>query len=190
MASSVEICSAALLLLGDNPIASFSETSPRARACASLYPIAKRAILRAHPWNCTIKRVILAPEASTPAFDWGYQFARPGGWVRTLQVGYDNHPLDYVAEGGRILANTNVLPFVYQEEATESAWDALLTDVMVKRMELDLAYPITKSTSLRDSLKAEFYQQGIGVLARAKAVDGQENPPEGWEDSPFLQVRG
>lgn len=190
MASAIEICSNALLLLGDAPIASFSETSDRARLCSNLYPIAKRAILRAHAWNCTIKREILAPETATPAFDWGFQFARPASWLRTLQVGYDNCPLDYVMEGVRLLANTNVLPLVYQAEVTEGEWDALLTDVMVKRMEMDLAYPITKSTSLRDSLKQEFYAKGVGVLARAKAVDGQENPPEGWNDSPFLQVRG
>lgn len=190
MASSIEICSAALLLLGDNTIASFTETASRARLCANLYPLAKRAVLRAHPWNCTIRRVILAPEAATPTFDWGYQFARPSGFLRLLQVGYDGAPLDYVVEGVRILANTNVLPIVYQSEVTEGEWDALLTDVMIKRMELDLAYPITKSTSLRDSLKQEFYQPGVGILARAKAVDGQENPPESWDDSPFLRVRG
>jgi hypothetical protein len=55
---------------------------------------------------------------------------------------------------------------------------------------MDLAYPITKSTSLRDSLKQEFYAKGVGIFARAKTVDGQENPPEDWNDSPFLNVRG
>lgn len=189
MASSVEICSSALLLLGDSPIASFTESTARARYCANLYPIAKRAILRAHPWNCAIKRVNLAPESTTPAFGWRYQFARPSGWLRTIQVGEDGE-LEYQMEGVRFLANTNVLPLVYVEEVSESSWDALLTDLMVKRMEMDLAYPITKSTSLRDSLKQEFYQPGVGVLARAKAVDGQENPPEDWNDSPFLSIRG
>jgi hypothetical protein len=190
MASDVEICSNALLLLGDSPIASFTEGTLRSRYCANLYPIAKRAILRAHPWNCTIKRVILAPEASTPAFDWGYQFVLPSGFLRLLQVGEAANPIDYSFEGSRILADTNVLPIVYVKEESEAAWDSLLTDVMVKRMEMDLAYPITKSASLRDSLKQEFYARGVGVLARAKSVDGQENIPESWDDSPFLSVRG
>lgn len=190
MATDVEICSSALLLLGDNPIASLAESSPRARICANVYPLAKADILRRHPWNCATKRVILAPESTPPDFDWAYQFARPSNWLRTVQVGYRDNPLDYTVEGVRLLANTNVLPFVYIANVTEGEWDSLLTSVMIKRMEADLAYPITKSTSLRDSLKQEFYQPGIGVLAQAKTIDGQENPPEDWGDSPFLQVRG
>lgn len=190
MASDIEICSNALLLLGAAPIASMTENTQAARICANTYPLAKLDILRAHPWNCCIRRVVLAPESAAPAFDWTHQFARPSGWLRTVQVGRKGEVLDYQVEGVRILANTNLLPLVYVANVTEGEWDSLLTHVMVKRMEMDLAYPITKSTSLRDSLKQEFYAKGVGVLARAKAVDGQENPPEEWVDSPFLQVRG
>jgi len=190
MATDVEICSNALLLLGAKPIASFQEVSDAARICANIYPLAKRDILRKHNWNCATKRVVLSPETTAPAFDWSYQFARPSDWLRTIQVGYQGQELEYVIEGVRLLANTNVLPLVYVAEVTEGEWDSLLTQVMVKRMEMDLAYPITKSTSLRDSLKQEFYAAGVGVLAQAKTIDGQENPPESWNDSPFLQVRG
>jgi len=190
MATDVEICSNALLLLGDKPIASLTDGTPRASICANSYNLAKADILRRHNWNCAMRRVVLAPETTTPAFDWKYQFARPSDWLRTIQVGYRNHMLDYAMEGVRILANVNVLPLVYVANVTEGEWDSLLTMVMVKRMEMDLAYPITKSTSLRDSLKQEFYAKGVGVLAQAKTIDGQENPPEDWTDSPFLSVRG
>ncbi len=60
---------------------------------------------------------------------------------------------------------------------------------MTARMRLALAYPVTKSASLRDSMKEEFYRRGSGVLAMARAQDGQENPPEDWSDSPLLQAR-
>jgi hypothetical protein len=190
MASDVEICSNALLLLGARTIASFTEVSDAAKLCANIYPLAKRDILRRHNWNCCLKRVVLSPEVTNPAFDWKYQFARPNNWLRTIQVGYRGDELEYVMEGVRILANTNVLPLLYVADVTEGEWDSLLVNVMVKRMEMDLAYPITKSTSLRDSLKQEFYAKGVGVLAQAKTIDGQENPPEDWNDSPFLQVRG
>ena len=190
MATDVEICSNALVLLGDHPIASLADGTQRAVICANVYAIAKADILRRHNWNCTIRRVILAPEATTPPFDWRYQFARPDGWLRTVQVGRNGQLLEYAVEGVRIMANTNVLPLVYVANVNEGEWDALLTHVMIKRMEMDLAYPITKSTSLRDSLKQEFYAKGLGVLAQAKTVDGQENPPEDWADSPLARVRG
>lgn len=191
MATKEQICSNALMLLGDKAIATFDEATARAALCANLYPIAKAAILRAHPWNCAQRRVQLAPLAQTPAFDWRFQFALPGDFLRPVQVGYDwTAGEDYLLEGNRLLANTNVLPLVYVADITESSFDSLLVDLMVKRMQVDLCYPITKSTSLRESLKEDFYRRGTGVLAQAKAVDGQENPPESWGDSPFISVRG
>jgi len=191
MATKESICSAALLLLGDKPIASFTEGTPRAQMCANLYPLSKLDILREHPWNCAQRRVILAPLTAPPAFDWKFQFAMPGDWLRTIQVGQNwTAGEDYLMEGGRLMANTNVLPLVYVADVTEGLFDAQLVNVMVKRMEMDLAYPITKSTSLKDSLRQAFYMKGVGILAKAKTIDGQENPPQDWNDSPFISVRG
>ena len=61
MASPVSICSNALILLGDKPIASFTDGSKAAQVAANLYPDAKRDFLRGHPWNAAIKRATLAP---------------------------------------------------------------------------------------------------------------------------------
>lgn len=189
MASDVSICTAALMLLGDKPIASLTEATDRATLCANIYPQAVDDILRSHPWNCAIKREILAPLSAAPSHDFQYQFQLPGDWLRMLEVGYQDDPLPYQIEGRRILANTNVLPVRYVKQTDEGEWDALLVYVMTKRMELDLSYPITKSTSLRDTLRQEFYAPAVGVLAKAKTVDGQENPPEDWLDSPFISAR-
>ncbi|MNH45474.1 hypothetical protein D3C79_1079310 [compost metagenome] len=48
-----------------------------------------------------------------------------------------------------------------------------------------LAYPITQSTSERDSRKAELVQ----ALRQAKAVDGQEDPPQTLGDERLLGAR-
>lgn len=189
MATDVTICSAALLKLGDEPIANLNEPTRRAKLCANIYPLAKLEVLRSHPWNCAVKRVVLTQLAETPASDWAYQFALPGDFLRLMQVGYVGDPLDYSFEGGRVLANVATLPIVYVADVTEGKFDSLLVQVMTLRMEMELAYPITKSTSLRDSLKQEFYAPAIGVLARAKNIDGQENPPEDWSYSTLIESR-
>jgi hypothetical protein len=189
MATDVSICSAALLKLGDKAIADLQESTARATICANLYPLAKLDILRRHPWNCAVRRVVLAPLADTPASDWSYQFPMPGDFLRLMQVGYLGQQLDYSFEGGRVLANVTALPIVYVANITEGDFDSLLVNVMTLRMEMELAYPITKSTSLRDSLKQEFYAPAVGVLATAKNIDGQENPPEEWASSSLIESR-
>lgn len=176
-------------MLGQDPIAAMTENTTSATLCANLYPLARLDTMRVHPWNCLIKRVVLAPLSDAPAFDWSYAFQLPGDWLRTLQVGQDGDPTEYEPEGRTLLANTNVLYLRYVADVSESQWDSLLVQVMTKRMEMDLAYPVTKSASHRDSLKEEFYARGTGVLARAKAVDGQEAPPQSWDDSSLINVR-
>lgn len=185
MATDVQICSAALMLLGAAPIASLAETGKSATLCANLYPLARKDLMRRHPWNCCIKRVLLAPLASAPEFDYTYQFAKPGDWLRVLNVGEANNPLEYEFAGNRILCDTNSLPLRYVADITEGNWDSHMVDVMVKRMCSDLAYPITKSTALAQ-LKLAQYNEALKI---AKSVDGQENPPEQIDDSPFIAVR-
>lgn len=185
MATDVEICSKALILVGDSPIASLTEQTKRASICNNLYPLAKRSLLRQHVWNCAVKRVVLAPLSGAPAYGWSNWFAKPGDWLRLIDVG-DLGADDYEFEGNRILANQTSLQLRYVADVSEGMWDALLTDVMIKSMAADLAYPITKSTSLMQA-KQQDYQV---ALRMAKAIDGQENPPEQFGDSPFIAARG
>lgn len=189
MATDVEICSNALMLLGQAPIASLSEpTNKTAILCANTYPNARLDILRRHNWNCAIWRVDLAPLAGTPpGSEWSNWFLRPGDWVRTLDV--LPRGLEYAFEGNRILANTTALTLRYIRNVSESQWDSHLVDLAIKRMVKDLAYPVTKSTSLAQ-LKATEYAD---ALKWAKTVDGQENPPESIDadgGSPFIAARG
>lgn len=188
MSTDVEICSNALMLLGAAPIASLSETSKNARLCANLYPIARADILRRHNWNCAVWRVDLAPLAGTPpGGEWSHWFARPGDWIRTLDV--LPRGLDYDFEGNRILANSTAITLRYVRDIGEALWDAHMVDVMVKRMAKELAYPITKSTSLAQ-LKTQEY---LEALKTAKTIDGQERPADSLDDegsSPFIGVRG
>ncbi len=185
-ASEISICSNALQRLGADPIASFQENSRFAGPSSNIWPTVRNMVLRAHPWNCATKRVILAPLAETPAFDYGYQFNLPTDWLKTVQVGRRNCPLTYQQEGRRILACTNALPLVYIWENTNpGTWD----DSMVEAAELlqaaAMAYLVTSSTSLRDS----YNQEGQFKLKVAKAIDGQDQPPEEFGDSVLTMAR-
>lgn len=184
MATDIEICSRALMLVGDDPISSFSDRSDRARTCATLYPMARRDMLRQHLWNCAIKRVLLPSLTGAPAYGWAHWFAKPGDWLRVIDVG-DCGDDDYAFEGNRILSNQTTLKLRYVANVSEGYWDDSLTDVMVRRMAADLAYPITKSAALQQTMEQKFERQ----LRIAKNIDGQENPPEKLGDSPFIAVR-
>lgn len=186
MATSVSICSNALLILGAQPINSFDDANDRARIAANLYPQVRDEMIRAHAWNCAIKRVILAPDVSTPPFDYAYQFTLPGDWVRTLSVGEYGQEFDYRSEGRRILADTNTLPLRYVFSNTnEGSWDAGMIESVTMRMAARMAYAITQSAALSEQLAKESEY----VLRRARAADGQDDPPVTFGDFPLLSSR-
>lgn len=185
--SAVSICSNALLLLGDSPIDSFDVDNNRTRLCANLYDQKRDKVLRLHPWNCAIKRVVLSPDTDGPEFGWTYQFTLPDDWLRTLSVGDEEEGADdYVLEGRKLLMDTNVcnLRYIFRNEV-EATWDSILVDAMTQVMVAALAYPITKSTT-KQAADEEIVKR---VLKEARAVDGQESPPETLGDFPLLANR-
>ena len=73
---------------------------------------------------------------------------------------------------------------VFRNEV-ESSWDSHLIDLMTIAMAAVLAYPITQSTSERDSREMKLER----ALKIAKAVDGQEDPPQTLGDERLLAAR-
>lgn len=186
MPSSVSVCSNALVMLGGAPFSSFDEAKPHVRVAANLYPTVRDGVLRMHSWNCATDRVILAPMASAPAFDFDHQFQLPGDWLRTLQVGYQGKPIPFRSERRRLLANTTALPLVYCFRNTnEDTWSTNLIHVMELAMAAKMAYAVTSSTSVRDSYRDEFARE----LKVAKTIDGQDDPPEEFDAGSFAESR-
>jgi hypothetical protein len=186
MTSSVSICSNALIRLGDKPISSFEDGTDAADACANLYPTVRDEVLRAHPWNCATKRVTLPALAEAPGFDYAYQFQLPADWLRTIQIGARDCALDFTIEGRRILAMSSTLPLVYVfQNKTESTWDADLIAVVTAAMAAALAYPITQSASMQQTMEAKYQL----AFKQAKAANGQDDRTETLGDFPLLANR-
>ena len=186
MATGVSICSNALLMLGAQTINDFNEPLDRAKLAANLYPTIRDDLLRTHPWNCTIKRVLLAPDATPPAFGYANQFELPADFLRVLEVGQAGQQIDYLVEGRSILADavSVELRYVYLNEV-ENTWDASLVGLLTLAMACAMAYPITQSSALQ----AAFEQKLVMAKKVARAVDGQEDPPQTLGDERLFAAR-
>ena len=186
MATGVSICSNALLMLGAQTINDFNEPVDRAKIAANLYPTIRDDLLRSHPWNCTIKRAWLAPDATPPAFGFDNQFELPADFLRVLEVGQSGYQIDYLVEGRSILANaTSVeLRYVYLNPV-ENTWDAGLVAMLTLAMAAAMAYPITQSAALQSTM-----EQKLAMAKKvARAVDGQEDPPQTLGDERLYGAR-
>lgn len=193
MATEVSISSNAMLRLGGEPISSFDEADAtganieRVRLAVNLWPTVRKQVLRAHYWNCAIKRVLISPDATPPSFGYTNRFPRPADWLRTLQVGEtERDRIEFVTEGGYFLSDEDEFHLVYVFDNTNPAtYDALLVACMEAAMAWAMCYAVTKSTSLRETLARELQDQ----LALARAIDGQDDPPQTLGDFPIYASR-
>lgn len=185
-ATEVSICSNALLMLGGQPINNLTENSDRARLASNLYPAVRNYVLRRHPWNCAVKRVALAPDTEVPAFDWVFQYTLPSDFMRVLSVGEAGSEVDYKIESGKLLCDVNpaLLRYVWRNE-NPGTWDDMLVWGMTISMKAVMSYPITQSASLEQVVEDALRD----VLRQARAVDGQDEPPQTLGDTPLLMAR-
>lgn len=184
-ADKVSICSNALMMLGAEPIADFSEANDpgiaRAQVAAGLWDSVLEQVQRSHPWNCCVTRAAFSPDSTAPAFGWTYQYTLPGDCLRVLEVGQSGQPegIDYVIERGptgarAMLCNDNPLYVRYLKRNDDVAtWDASLVTVMTYAMAHAMAYSITRDPTV--------VQQMDGLLRfawrDARTIDGMEEPP-------------
>src|SRR5215213_9709020 len=85
--SAVELCAAALVKIGAQPLDSFEDNTAEAACARRLYPIARDLLLGVHPWSFTLAQARLTPEATAPVADFAHAFVLPADHLRTISVG-------------------------------------------------------------------------------------------------------
>jgi hypothetical protein len=174
-ATDVSICSNALLMLGAQSINDLTEDNDRARLASNLYPTVRDGILSSHPWKDCITRVALSPDTAAPAFDWAYQYTLPGDFIQVLGCGELGLESEFRIEGGKLLCDENPLYLRYVYLNTNPAtWDGMLVSAVTLSMAAAMAYGITQSAALGESLA----KQALYALKQAKANNGQADSGE------------
>lgn len=184
MPTAIDLASNALVLIGDEPISSFTDSGAGAQAAAALYLETYRGVLAMHPWTFALKEQSLNLLSQTPddltGFDSAYQI--PPDLVRLWAVFPHSN---YTIVGSLLYSNENELlaRFVFQAEETD------LPPHVVKAVEYKLAaefaIPVTESSSKAELYETKFTKQ----LGMARTIDSQGRPPVPVVDSPFVDVR-
>lgn len=189
MASATSICSNALLMLGADPINDLDASEgDRAILALNLWPSSRDSIIRAHMWDCCIKRETLAPLAAAPVYGWAYQYQIPADCLRLIGIGpVDGYAVNHKVEGRTILADHNPLlvRYLFKNENVET-WDAGMVSYAEAYMASLMAWPIQKDRGLA----ADMRNLAAQLLRQARGADAQQGVPDAILSSPLLEVRG
>lgn len=184
MPTSIDICSNALILIGDNAISSFTDTGSGAEAAANLYPETYKQVLSEHPWSFALKEQQLSRLSATPddKTNYRYAFQLPADLVRLWAIMPHSN---YTLVGSLLYSNREELLARYIYKVAETSLPAHMVKTLEYRMASDFAMLVTEDTQ-----KAGYYEQKyLDMLGRAKSIDSQGRPQEKIIDSPFTDVR-
>lgn len=184
MAGEIDICNRALSKLGQISIISLDDNIRSAKECKKAYPIVRDMVLRAHPWNCTIVRAVLAPLSTSPEFEYTYQYNLPSDCIRVLKVDTD---YDWLIEGRKIVTDEGtVLNVRYQKkEEDPGQYDPMLIELIASRLAYELAEPLTQSNTKKDILFRDF----TTLLTETKKIDAQEGSASTFKEDSWITVR-
>lgn len=195
MPSNVDICNFALLHIGvGSTIASLTEESAEARACARIFDLARDATLRDHGWNFATKYQSLA-EVGSPPEEWGYKFRYPVDCLKALRLSSGVRAgadikykiiADSSLEGRVILCDVNPAVLEYTARVVNpESFDPLFIEALSLRIAALVAFSLTGKSRLRSDALA-LYQE---VLGNARLADSQEGRLDDLPDPDWIGAR-
>ena len=168
---------------------------------AQLYGAKRDAILAAHPWTCTRRKMQLtaSDDADDPITEWTQAYELPDwrlGNVRAVFLSADDDiPFkEWELFGNRLYCNESAVYIDYQVRAEEDTWPEWLVTLMQYALASEFAEPITDQTS-----KAEFYAMKAygtpaaegkgGQFRQARNLESQGKPSERIQDFSLVSFR-
>jgi len=181
MVSAVQLASNALLLLGHEPISSFTESTAGAQIASNLYETTYQSLLTQHRWRFASKQAIAARLAATPINEFSYQFQKPSDCLYLIRTSTEN----YEVFEDKIYANVSELNIEYLYRVQEDKLPPYFAKMFEFMLAAQFAIPLTGSIE-----KAQFYT-GIykDQLRIAKFTDSTQRPQDTFIDSPYTDVR-
>lgn len=189
MASEVGIANAALRLIGENTITSFTDGSPEANFIADRYEEVRDSLLRSHNWNFAVKRRKLAQLSASPAFGWDYQYQLPSDWLRTVSV-HDNDAgvgaLNYREENGKLLTNAPEVYLRYVARVTDpNLMPPDFREALAYRLAVEGAITLVQSTTVWDRME----RRATEMIKRARSSDALGDHPEPLQQGSWITRR-
>lgn len=185
MPTDISIASNALLLIGDEPISSFTEPGAGATAAANLYPETYRMVLSEHPWTFATKDQKLSKLSQVPDdltnFSVAYQL--PPDLIRLWAIFPHSN---YAIVNDILLSNDSTgLLARYVFEVDETQLPPHFTKALEYKLAADFSISVTE-----DEGKHQLYESKYRTLiAMARSIDSQQKPPVPIIDSPFVDAR-
>jgi len=182
MATDIEICSNALIMVGHGAIASFSDGGAGANTASAFYEVTYKDLLAQHRWRFASAKTTLNRLTAKPLNEWSYAFQLPANYI----VGFGVHPrVDYEIYEDKIYSNSESIDLDYIFKPSESQIPSHFQRLLEFSLASIFAVPVTDNSSKAIEYRKMYELQ----LKKARFIDSQARPADAIIDSPFVDVR-
>jgi hypothetical protein len=197
----VSICSDALILLGAEPITSFTDGSDSAQACSRLYPDLRDTIISSYVWSWSLKKSQIARLSTAPINEWQYAYQLPGDMLSGVLAVFEtagtterSRRYGWEIYGEQLFTNMETVYIDYQQTIVESKMPVYFVRLLRTAMAAELAIVITDQASKSDYFRAQAFgtpmENGRGGLMReAMNIDARGQSTQIVEDYSLIEVR-
>ena len=182
MATNIEICSNALIMIGHGSITSFTDGGAGANTASALYETTYKSVLSQHRWRFASAKKTLNRLSAAPLNQWSYAFQLPADYI----VGIGVQPgVDYEIYEDKLYANVKEIDLDYIFKPDETRLPGYFQRLLEFNLASIFAIPVTDN-----STKAEEYRKmAVDQLKRARFADSQARPGDAIQSSPFVDAR-
>ena len=199
MVSKFDICSTALVELGEDTISSFTANTPPSKICGQVYPEYIKYLLSIYAWKFSKKKVQLARLTTAPINEWSYAYQMPSdmlmmhGLFNSSSVGILPQT-NYEIFQDQIFTNETTVYIDYQFQPDESNFPPFFTQFAIVAIASKLAMPITDDRGIEElkSLKAfgsPSDNLNGGLFGVAKKLDSLQDPTSAIRADTLLSAR-
>ncbi len=203
MSDQVEIMNLALGHVGAKTITDTypGDGSKEAQHCTRFWDVARKQLLRAYPWGFALRTVALG--AITPVtLGWDYRYAYPSDCLNLLALRVDASVTAAVGDSipfeisARVDISNNIIGkaidtnqddaygFYTADAQLPGVYDESFAEALALLLATKVAFPITKSTKMRDALLtnyAAWYNIASAQDANEGFVSQPLSPTPSWQ---------
>ena len=186
--SKFDICSKALVLVGANTIASFTESTTESKVASQLYESTLENLLTRCRWRFASKQAQLSKNSADPTARYESSYALPSDAFIVHTVTVADDVIKYDRYGTNIFTNTSSTDTViadYTFQPSESDFPPYFKQTLV----FELASLFAGAVARNDQLSELYHKGAIAQMAIAKALDAQAQTTRRIDVDRFRNVR-
>lgn len=184
----IDICSRALVLIGAQPITSFSDGTTESTVAYNLYEDTVRDLLSRYRWRFASGQAQLARRTDVPDAKWEAAYQLPTDLLLLHDVSVAGSVIDYDRYQNLVYCDASATEDViadYTFRADEDLWPPYFTTAVELTLASIFAYAVANQIQTADYLDKKALRQ----LAMARNIDAQSQTTRKLDLKGFEQVR-